>query len=126
MQKLNQGLKIVCMITSSNLAKAVAKVVHDSGKSVGLYHGIDLEEDSEHGTMHQKKKEELNMVSEHWRVDCLIYTSTITAGVNFSETHFDTFVHVYVANTCDALSFVQGCFRVRQLAIQNHELWFEE
>ena len=106
MSKLNQGIKIVCMITSSNLAKAVAKTVQDSGKSVALYHGIDLEEDSEHGTMHQKKKDELNSVSDYWTVDCLIYTSTITAGVNFSESHFDSFIHVYVANTCDALSFV--------------------
>lgn len=55
-----------------------------------------------------------------------MYTSSVTAGVNFSEDWYDTFVHVYCANTCDALAFVQGSFRVRRYSETEHLLFLED
>ena len=64
--------------------------------------------------MAQRKREDFADVKQSWKCDLLVYTSTITAGVNFDEEHFNSFIHVYVKGTVDAIGFVQGCFRVRK------------
>jgi hypothetical protein len=48
------------------------------------------------------KKEAFSDVNSAFKTRLLIYTSTITAGVDFNQEWFDTFIHIYSANTCDA------------------------
>jgi len=67
----------------------------------------------------------LSDVTNNWQCDLLIYSATITAGVNFDINWFDSFIHVFAAETCDALSFIQGCFRVRQFADKHHTIWLQ-
>ena len=104
------------MVTSSNLAETVYKMVREQlpDIKVKLYTGNDLSQTDSGMTMYKQKQEDFKDVSTSWECDLLMYTSTVTAGVNFSRCHFNSFIHCYVANTCDPLAFVQGCFRVRQ------------
>lgn len=51
----------------------------------------------EDGKYHREYKEEiLQNVTENMRAKLLIYTGTLTAGVDFSEEHYHAFVAVFM------------------------------
>jgi hypothetical protein len=96
------------MVTSSNLAETILKMVQEELPEikVKIYTGNNLSQTQEGTSMYMQKVEDFKNVSTSWECDLLLYTSTVTAGVNFAKSHFDSFVHCFVANTCDALAFV--------------------
>lgn len=57
--------------------------------------------------MSKHKSEMLKDVNTHWKkCDLLIYTSTITAGVSFTEKHFDKAYCIWLNGSCDVISFI--------------------
>lgn len=48
-----------------------------------FYHGDDTRIDDSGVSHYESKVNDLSNVKETWQVDLLIYSSTITAGVNF-------------------------------------------
>jgi hypothetical protein len=114
------------MITSNSLAKEIADRAHEAGFSVAVYTGSDLEICYDGLTMYETKNRDLADVATHWKKNLLIFTSSITAGVNYSEKHFHRFIHCFVMNTCDAPAFVQGTGRVRHFSEKEHTIYYQE
>lgn len=77
------------------------------GYDVLLYTGDNTKIEENNENHYQRKSRELLDINNKWK-ECqlLIYTSTITAGVDFNQNHFDKFIHVYNKMTCDAFSFI--------------------
>lgn len=62
----------------------------------------------------QIKKEDFADVETSWDgLDALIYTGTLSVGVDFNKPNFDMFVGVFSPKTTTADSFVQSLLRVR-------------
>lgn len=52
---------------------------------------------------YENKQNDLKDVNTAWKCDLLIYSSTITCGVDFNIQHFDEFISVLTSNTCDSI-----------------------
>lgn len=98
-----QRLKVVLVCASKRKAEEVASIFRGDVKCK-LYHS---------GT---NNKKDLNNVNEVWKdLDLLIYTSSITVGVNFDILHFD---RLYIYSSCMASTVrdvFQSSMRVRHL-----------
>lgn len=61
-----------------------------------------------HMTHGKNKKIEFSNVSKHWgMINCLIYTSTIVAGVDFPEERFDRLIGALCPRTTSPSYFIQ-------------------
>lgn len=49
-----------------------------------------------------------------------MYTSTLTCGVDFNRSHYDTLVCQFQYKTGDCLGFMQGLLRVRKFNLNTH------
>lgn len=128
---MKQGEKIVVPVTS----KKTGQFIHDELKKAGVknvrfYHGEnDLIEDIKtteegqtiHTTHGQNKKIEFANVAHHWaKADCLIFTSTIVAGVDFPEQRFDRLIGALCPRTTSPSYFIQQLMRVRKFNKKEH------
>lgn len=63
-------------------------------------------------------------VAKYWsRVDVLIYTPTVSAGVSFELAHFDYVFGYFVHTSCDAATAHQMIGRIRDVKTHNHYIY---
>lgn len=63
---------------------------------IKFYHGKNYLKNEEGKTHIEEKKEDFKDVETSWEsIKLLIYTSTLTIGVDCSKKHFDTFINVF-------------------------------
>lgn len=91
-----------CPDGANNLYKTLIKKFPD--KKILLYTG---------DTTNKKDLKEVNKVWDD--VDCIITTSTITVGVNFTKKHFDELFCYATPLTCNQRDIIQGLFRARHI-----------
>lgn len=123
---IDQGKKVVIMCTSNGQVAEICKyMLQPNNIQYKCYTGDDMKVTD--GTTHYNQKiADFKDVNSAWcDIQCLIYTSTLTAGVDFNLDCFDTFVHIYRKNTCTVNQFVQGMFRVRKYIDKKHTIYFE-
>lgn len=78
----------------------------------------------ENDKLHRDTKKEDFRNNEIWnQCDLLIYTSTLSAGVDFNLKHFDKLYGIYSQQTSQANYFVQSLLRVRQFNLNTHEIY---
>jgi hypothetical protein len=111
LEKLLMGKKLVFVVASKEKAREFAAACVKIGIGYKLYTGMseNVEQD----------QIDLSNVNESWNspdIRCVIYTSTITVGVNF-DLH-DIFDELFVYGSsygCTARDIFQGMMRVRHL-----------
>lgn len=96
-------------------------------KTILFYHGDNYKIDSDGGVERyhdQTKKEAFIDVELTWRsADVLIYTNTLTVGVDFNTLQFDKFIGVFISKTSSADGFIQSLLRVRKFKSQTHQVY---
>lgn len=109
---LNAGKKIVVPTNSATEARTIEKWLNYEypDKTVKLYTGA---------TDRTTKMADIENISEAWKVDVLIYSPTITAGVSFKEKWFDMVFGFFRVGSSPAAECDQMLGRVRDLA--DHE-----
>lgn len=66
-------------------------------------------------------------MNTYWRnYRVVLHTSTVTAGISFDPEYFVTQVNVFNAKTCDAISFMQGSHRVRNIISKEIHTYIEQ
>lgn len=66
-------------------------------------------------TKQSKRKKHFSNIDKYWKVDVLIYTPTVSAGLSFEDEQFDI-VHAYFSNlSCNVEISRQMLFRVRNI-----------
>ena len=104
--------KIVSMCTSNELCQQISEMARNIDKKVAVFHGQDLAVVDDR-KMIDIKREAFGDVANAFTGDLLIYTSSITAGVNYDRANYNVFKHIYVPGSCDAFQFIQGIARCR-------------
>lgn len=66
-------------------------------------------------TTEQERKEVFSDIEKHWKLDVLIYTPTVSAGVSFEIKHFDVIYGLFSNQSCDVNSCLQMLNRVRDI-----------
>lgn len=112
---LNNGKKIVSSISSIKLCDKIYSYVKDTlNKKILYFHGEDLRVDKydEHGfPISQKviKSEHLSDPNTSWKdYDMVLYTGTITVGVDVSDEIFDESIHIFTGRSTQVDLFTQG------------------
>ncbi|CAB5372137.1 unnamed protein product [Rhizophagus irregularis] len=76
-------------------------------------------------TLPSKKKEHFGNVHTYWsKLDVLIYTPTVSAGVSFESVHFDAIFTCFTDNSCDVETCRQMLVWVRNLSTREHFICF--
>jgi len=93
----------VCPIVSWEFGDMIVNNIKETfgeSKNISYYHGLDEKYDEENKEFHKTKKwRDLMDLNNVWKkLDILIYTRTITAGVSFDYKHFDKIIGVYCNN----------------------------
>lgn len=106
------GKNVVVAVNSINTSKAIKEIIEIevTGVNVAIYNSetdIDI------------KKLHFSDVAKYWKVDVLIYTPTVSAGVSFEEEHFDV-LYAYMINSCNVETALQMLGRVRNIAENNY------
>lgn len=104
---LEAGQKVVCPIGSKIFAKEVfAAIQKCPGKKLLIVSdGDDI-----------IPREYMKDVNAYWsQYDCVVYTTTITVGVNFSRAHFDTMYIFFSSMGSSVRDMIQASLRVRKL-----------
>lgn len=95
---LNSNLKLVISCSSLTTCDLIVKNIEQffgSNKNIKYYHGKD-EKIDDNGEYHSSNKRKDFTDNNCWiNCDVLIYTSTLTAGVDFNYVHFDKLIGVY-------------------------------
>lgn len=103
--------------TSYTMANSIASACKADGKKVVHLHGHNneiegSEEEGDQRTHAQYKREVIEGdMDQGW--DCLIYTASVTAGLDI-QAPVDLTIGVYSRRTADPFAFVQGLLRARQ------------
>lgn len=109
-QSLSQGKKIVFVCSSKEKAEQFANGCSAKQISFKLYTGLSKNTDIE--------RQELSNVNVSWNegVQCIIYTSRITVGVNFDLPNVFDQLFVYgSSHSCCVRDTFQGTLRVRHI-----------
>lgn len=102
-------------------------------KTVYLYTGENSQvvqtENGDRMTMQDFKNKHFSEVVKHWNeADCVIYTQTLSVGVDYSveeSKSFDTFVSLYIGGDIQADSFVQSLMRCRNYRDKTHTIFMK-
>lgn len=71
-------------------------------------------------TAESKKAKHFADVNHHWaKYQCMIYTPTVTSGVNFTVPHFDIMIGIFTAGSCNVETCKQMMGRIRELRENN-------
>lgn len=99
------------------MCNQVSEFFSMKGYNVRCYTGDDTKVNPVSGQNHYtEKSNDLKNVNESWSgIDLLLFTSCVSAGVDYSLEHYDSLIGVYSQHTCDAMSFIQGLHRVRKI-----------
>ena len=99
---LHKGKKLIVSVSSISIAKTICLNLEKefSDKNIILYHGENYEtdcDDNGNKIYHDdRKKIDFGDVENAWITkDCVIYTGTLSVGVDFNIKHFDKFIGVY-------------------------------
>lgn len=124
--KLGAGRKLVFASDSKGLSDLLAaQIKQDYPKlTIKYYHGDHYDQNNEENKHQFKVQEEdfKDVVSCWSKVDVLIYTMTLTAGVSFDYPHFDEFIGYYKCKSCPEM-FSQSLQRVRQFSRTEHTIF---
>ena len=125
---LRNGEWLVCPIVSWEFGDMLVNNINQvfgESKKISYYHGLDEKYDEENKEFHKaKKRRDLLDLNNTWKkLDVLIYTGTITAGVSFDFKHFDKIIGVYCNNASQANYFVQSLLRCWQFKQNTHEIY---
>lgn len=101
--------KFVGMVPTIKTGKRIVKICVKHGMRILFIHG----------------NSQPYPVSEWVNYDVVIYTETITVGVDFDGKHFDCFIGIYHPPMNPEL-FVQGLLRVRKFSTKNHYLFMKK
>jgi len=130
---IGQGKKVVGHINSLTILEEVTEAVRQRfpEKNIVTYHGennrVEKAEDGSSRYHFQRKRQDLENVSTAFKAaDLLLWTGTITCGVDFNEEHFDLNISCF-SNNCNTMqAFAQGLFRVRQLRDKRFIIYLEK
>lgn len=130
-EKLRAGKKIVGHVNSKNILEQIEEAVKRDPElrntKVVTYHGdnfaveemekINEEEVKISKEYHfERKRRDLLNVNENWsQADLVLYTGTLTAGIDMSISHFHENISVFSQQANSAQQFCQGLMRVRKL-----------
>ncbi|KAJ4456108.1 putative Origin of replication binding protein [Paratrimastix pyriformis] len=119
---LQQDKRVACFISGRNIMESIRQYVQDALPNIHIvtFSGKDNE-------MHQRGDEYVSHFAQKRQIisgdvgrylvendtRLLMYTSTITAGVDINIDHFDTFVHLINSNM-SPIETAQAIFRVRR------------
>lgn len=120
LKKLADGKKIVICSNSLSEAKtfreAITEIFSDK-LQIGMYSGE---------TSPTQKDKHFSDVDLHWsKLDVLIYTPTVSAGVSYEEKHFDCLLAYFTSDSCDVETARQMIGRVRNLADRDYYIAFD-
>lgn len=108
--KNNQNIVITTL--SKNIADEIYNNIKQNFKDVKIMLYSSMTGD--------KDKKELDNVATIWKqYQVLIYTPTISAGVDFSEDHFNRMYALICSGSCTPRDFIQMTGRIRKLGDQN-------
>lgn len=113
------GCKIAVPSNSLAEAKALEQLIRTDfpDREVGLY-------SSE--TLPSERARHFADVHEYWsRLDVLIYTPTVSAGVSYEEEHFDCLFGYFTDTSCDVETCRQMLGRVRNLRSKEHFIYLQ-
>ena len=71
------------------------------------------------------KKLHFSNVNKYWMVDILIYSPCVSAGISFTEKHFDKIFMYMTDSSCDVESCRQMCARVRNIESNLYYICFK-
>lgn len=72
-------------------------------------------------TSQSEKKKDFSDVNNTWnKLDVLIYTPTVSAGVSFEQKHFDKVFAYFTDHSCNAETCIQMLGRVRDVGTKNY------
>lgn len=114
--RLEEGNKIVVATNSLTEAKSIAKTIGDDhpDKKIALY-------SSE--TPASEKQLHFGNVHEYWsKLDVLIYTPTVSAGISFEKEHFDCLFGYFSDMSCDTETARQMLQRVRNFSMNEYNI----
>lgn len=128
-----EGKKVVGHINSLSILEQISAAVRQRfpEKNVVAYHGennrVEKGEDGSSRYHFQRKRQDLENVEVSFKqADVLLWTGTITCGVDFNEDHFDLNISCF-SNNCNTMqAFAQGLFRVRKLADKKMIIYVEK
>jgi hypothetical protein len=132
LKSVEEGKHVVGHINSLNMLETVAKAIAEKfpEKKVVTYHGDNnrVEGDGPNARYHyQRKREDLADVNTAFETaDVLLWTGTISAGVDYSGDHFDENISCFSSNCNTAQAFCQGLFRVRHLKAKSMTIYLEK
>jgi len=105
------------MITQKKLGDYICNELLKLGVKCIFYHGDNLRNEENMQVHSEVKDEHFKDVNHYWQqYDVVLHSSTVTAGISFDvKDYFDLQINVLSEGTCSAISFIQGCHRVRHL-----------
>nr|BCY04536.1 Ribonucleoside-diphosphate reductase large subunit [Abalone asfa-like virus] len=106
------GQKVILAINSLSDAEKIYGFVCDQfpQKKVSIYTSKST----------PSVKEHLRDVHKYWKVDVLIYTPTVSAGISFEAEHFDIVYGYFTDKSCDVETCRQMLSRVRNIKTQTY------
>lgn len=127
-ETLQAGKWLVCCISSQSLGERIKLTLMNEGiideTNHRFYHGINYRWD-DNGKIHiDNKNEDFKDVETVWaNIKFLMYSSTLTIGVDCSETKFDTFINIFQKWCAPATQFIQGFARCRNFNDKEHHVY---
>ena len=125
---LKNNKKVISHCGSYQIVKSIYEQLYDHFKVLVLHgHNYDVHSTNKDGTCNYHKDFK-NMITTNINenisnYDLVLYTSTVTNGLNIDINYFDMFIHYYDANTITSDLFIQSCFWNRKYKEQIHYLF---
>lgn len=128
---MHTGKRVIGHISSLSLLLKIEAHLKKICPSLNIrtYHGKDhiVEGSGETQQYHKDlKQQELADVNTNWtQYDVLLYTGTISSGVDFQTVHFDSNISCFSKNSTTADLFMQGLMRCRNLVDKKISIFIE-
>ncbi len=105
---MKEGKNIVCFCSNYTVAKGLCELANALGIIYKFYHGKDerFEKCHSESNMYDAKMNDFQNVSVSFKVQLLVYTSTMSAGISFEEKHFHHSINYFAYDTCTATTAV--------------------